>query len=104
MKIAEMMRDTFSRHELAVFAGPPTLVLLICSALLASSHPLLGLLLFAFAWAWCISFGILGLCPTCGKSPWLYQPFGTYRFPWRRPPRLWPEHECSACGTSLDGI
>lgn len=105
MNLVEMMKDTFSPHELALLAGLPTLVLLTGSGLLVrSAHPILGLLLFAFAWAWCIAFGVLSLCPNCGKSPWYYRPFGTYRFPWRRPPRLWPEHECSACGTSLDGI
>ena len=105
MTVAEMMKDTFSPHELAIMAGPPTLVMAACGALLAGGGVrLLGLMLVLFSFVWIGFFGSLARCPTYGKSPWHYQPFSAPRFPFRPRWRLWPEHECLACRTPLDGI
>ena len=106
MNPVEDLRAAFSRYELAVIGYVLTCVLAGGGVLFVFLGYWGGLILWLLALPTLFFFHAVSACPTCGKYPGHYYPLGEHGWPGKRLrfKRLWPERQCSGCGTALDGI
>jgi hypothetical protein len=103
MSVGRTIQATFSRYEIAVGRVLSLWFFLVLGVYAAANGR------FAIAVVLLLTGAILNLwlmelsrCPACGKSP-LLRSRGEVAWPLYRMAarRLWPERQCSECGTEL---
>ena len=105
MSLSRILKDSFSSHEIAIMGTVLGYTLGIFGMIgLGTGRVAVGIILWLAAAIFVITFHELSRCSECGKSP-MHRTQGdlnwfeymNYVF------RLWPERECSGCGTPLTG-
>ena len=112
MSLRSLLRESFSPYEIAIMGRVITIALAACSMAAWFPHPTrvtsfafgIGALLFLIALATAFVWDEFSSCPTCQKSPtrlakgdmnWFQRVASNREL-------LWPETQCSECGTALD--
>jgi len=107
MNLGRILKESFSPHEIAIMGLVLAYALGISGLVgIATGRVGFGIILWLTAAIISIAFHELSRCGACGKSPlrrtqgdlnWFEYYMTKYAI------RLWPERECSGCGTSLTG-
>ena len=111
MRFGQLLKDTFSPYEIAIMGRVIVFVLLALAMAAWFPHPTrvssfafgIGAILFLLSLAAGLMWAEFNRCPICDKSLFHGPDGDVDRVPgWTARGRIWPERECSECGTALD--
>ena len=105
MSLIGQIRSSFTRYEIAAAGVGLSLLFVLVGAAMFLIGASIGSTIVAWALAVVIRLAteLLSLCPTCGKSPMLRaRGEVSWALYMMANGRLWPERQCSKCGTALD--
>jgi hypothetical protein len=111
MSLRHLLRDSFSPYEIAIMGRVIAFALIALAMAAWFPHPTrvtslavgIGLISFLLAPVIGLMWEEFSRCPACNKSPfrWADGDVGLF-FGTKARGRLWPERQCSECGTALD--
>jgi hypothetical protein len=111
MTLRRLLRESFSPYEIAVMGRAISLALGALAMAAWFPHPTrvtsfafgVGALLFLLTLVTTLMWDEFSRCPTCAKSPFERAKGEVGLFlPTTIRGHIWPESQCSECGTALD--